>query len=657
MSTVADTRLSGDLLSLNLPLGVSPAWELTRRLSPRGQLRVMKRDAYNRLDENSYPSTYRVGPNRPTTPWAMYLADDTGLFRVLCFDFDGKDKHGVDPELMDRAVDDCDELSRILGELSIAHVVCESSGTGGRHLWVSVVDGAPAEQIAGIARDARASFGTLDHGMLRNPSTGAARPPLSPHRDGSASRVLRGEVSTLLSPTTTVHDLAKLAEVLEARRPALRPVESAPSGPTGTHTAHRALSRAGTAHMATLDGGGNPSWTAFMCLLAAAHAGWGLSDVEQAARTAPGMEHYRTRNTGRGGARRARSVADAAARLGKQWAKAQQYATLHRSLPATDREPTDLSVLTGIVAEVDALLTRFRVSPGRWGQSEVAVSQRSILTAVAYLTLHTGKRTVAASIRDLALMTGLGRTTAAAALHVLTADGYLRRASIAAGGNAAEWTLTSDLSTPSRTVRSQLLHNPRPPSDLFAHRLQLVGMIEDQLIDQKHDLFTRVGLGHLAGRMYALLRQVPSVTVDSAARLLGVSPRHTATVLSRLRVHRLIVPLRRVWVRAKRDVRDTAARILGVTGVLAARAQKYQTERELWAWWQAEVDTMSTTPRARPPRRHVTSRPLLESAAPGEQWFPRYPRSGDGRGDHREARYWVENGMLAPDSLWFASAA
>ncbi|MEB0259989.1 hypothetical protein, partial [Undibacterium sp. 5I1] len=51
------------------------AWALTRRMSPRGQVRVMKRDAYGRVDENSYPLIHRVGPLAPTTPWALNLAD------------------------------------------------------------------------------------------------------------------------------------------------------------------------------------------------------------------------------------------------------------------------------------------------------------------------------------------------------------------------------------------------------------------------------------------------------------------------------------------------------------------------------------------------------------------------------------------------------
>ncbi|MBC7594931.1 MAG: hypothetical protein H7288_13505 [Kineosporiaceae bacterium] len=635
---------------------MSPAWDLTRRFSPREQVRVMKRDAYQRLDENSYPSSFRVGPHAPTTPWAMYLADESGLFRAVCFDFDGKDKNGIDPDLMEQAVDDCDALSRILDELTIEHVVCQSSGTGGRHLWVALASGVSSELVARIARSARASYRTLDHGMLLNPRTGAARPPLSPHRDGSTSTILRGTLTALLSPTITPTDLVQLATVLETRKPALRPVDSAPSGPVTTHRVHRELSRAGTAHMATIDGGGNPSWTGFMCLLAAAHAGWNLVDVEQAARTAPGMEHYRTRNTGRAGARRPRTATDAHTRLSRQWAKAQHYATLHQPLPAV-REPADLTELTGIVTDVDALMTRFRVSPGRWGHSEVAVSQRSILTAVAYLTLHTGKRTVAASIRDLALMTALGRTTAATALHALTSDGYLRQITTADGGNAAEWALTSNFSTTPRTVRSQPLNNPRPPTELFIHRSELVAIIEEQLTDQRHDLFTRTGLGHLAGRTYALLRQVPSLTVESAARQLGVSLRHTATILSRLRKHRLIITHPQGWARAKRDLRDQAARTLGVLGVLVDRARRYRAEREVWAWWQAELATMTSAPRARPSRPHVTSRTLVDSTSSGERWWPRYPRGYDGRADHREARYWAINDMLAPDSLWFATAA
>jgi DNA-binding IscR family transcriptional regulator len=400
--------------------------------------------------------------------------------------------------------------------------------------------------------------------------------------------------------------------------------------------------------MATIGGGGNPSWTGFMCLLSAANAGWALADVEHAARTAPGMEHYRTKNTGRG-ARKARSAVEARERLERQWAKAQQYAAVQRPLPR--REPQDLTELAAIVADVDAILTSFRVTPGRWGRSEADASRRSILTALTYLTLQTGKRTVAASIRDLALMAGLGRSTAQRALRALAEAGFITCVAIADAGNAAEWRVTWRLSTAHGTVGSQPLNNPAPPAALFAHRAELVALLEDELADQRHDLFTRPGLGHLAGRLYATLGQHPSLTVDSAAQILGASTRHTATILSRLRRHRLVKTHTDGWARAARDFRDTAARTLGVLGILVDRAHRYQAEREVWAWWNAELMTMQAAPRARPRRPAVSSRPLFAVSTAGERVWPRYPRSAT-RADHRAARALVFGGALNPEARW-----
>jgi hypothetical protein len=631
------------------------AWQLTRRVTPRDQVRVMKRDAYGRLDENSYPSFHRAGPDVPLTPWCIRLADNAGLFRLLCFDFDGKDKAGVVlAALMERAVDDCDQLSATLTRLGIDHVVCQSSRSGGRHIWISLHHGAPASVVAGLARVARANYRTLDHGMLLNPREGAARPPLSPHRDGSNSIVLRGRVEALIEPTVTTEDLAALTQALELVRPASRVEDTQPSGPVdAAHAAHRPLSAWGTSHMATIDGGTNPSWTGFMCLLAAATAGWTLRDIQHAARTAPGMEHYRTKNTGRGN-RRARSRAEAAERLTRQWGTAQQYSALHRALPASQkpRDVTELTELDGIVTDIADLLHRFTVSPGRWGITEAAISQRSILTAIAYLTLQTGKREVAASIRDLALMTGLGRTTAATSLRALQDAGFVARATASDGSNAAEWRLTSYFSTTPRIVRPQPFNNPRPPNEIFSIRAELVADLEQQLTDQRHDLFTRGGLGHLAGKIYSLLRNHSSLTVETAASLLGVSPRHTATILSRLRVHRLIIRHLKGWARSKRDLRDHAARLIGVAGILIDRARRYQAERDVWAWWQAEVATMTSNPRNRPRRPGVTARPLFESSRPGERSWPRYPRTADRRGDHRAAIQLVLEGALNPESRW-----
>ncbi|WP_253259528.1 hypothetical protein [Subtercola boreus] len=626
------------------------AWTLTRQINPREHVGTMKRDAYGQLPENSYPRTHRLGPLQPTVPWLVRLADDAGTFRLLCFDFDGKDANGVSPDLMEQAADDCDALASTLDQLGIAHVVCQSSGTGGRHLWVALY-GCSAGTVAALAGAARANFSTLDHGMLCNPRTGGARPPLSPHRDGSSSTVLRGFLNTLTEPSTSTDDIVALTARLNASRPAPRPVESNPSGPVDAgYSSHRPLHATGQAHMATVNGGSNPSWTGFMCLLAAASAGWSLADVAREARTAPGMEHYRTKNTTRG--RKARSAAEAATRLERQWAKAQHYSALQAPLPRR-QAPVDLSELTAIVNVTDALLTRFRVSPGRWGRTEAGISQRTILSCLAYLSLQTGKRTVAASTRDLALMAGLGRMTAARALTALADTGFLERASLSDGGNAAEWRLTSDFSTAYGTVGTQPLDNPRPPTELFNLRAALLTTLERQLTEGRHDLFTRPGLGHLAGQLYALFAQHPALTVESAARLLGVTARHTATILSRLRHHRLIMKHPDGWAKAKRDLRDHAARIVGVAGLLLDRVSRYRAERDVWAWWQAEVDQMNAAPRQRSRRPHVSSRTLtFVEEAPGERSWPRYPRGHDRRGDHRTARQLVDDGALQPDARW-----
>jgi len=645
--SIAHATLDAPVLVHGVSTNVWTPWALTRRISPRADVRVMVREADGLLHMNQYPRLFRLGPVEPTTPWCVRLADDDQLFRLLCFDFDAKG--GADA--VERAVDDCDALSTVLDGLAVAHVVCQSSSGGGRHVWVGLAVGAPAGVVAAVAHAAHATYRSLDHGMLLNAREGAARPPGAPHRDGSSSIVLRGSVATLAEPTTTTGDLERLAGVLGERVPAARPEDSRPSGPVdASHRAHRGLSRWGQAHMATVGGGENPSWTGFMCLLAAASAGWDLPDVQRAAQSAPGMEHFRTKNSGRG-TRRPRSAGEAAERLARQWAKAQQYSALQRPLPSA-REPADLAELQVIVSDVDDLLNRIRVSPGRWGQSEAAVSQRSILTALAYLSLQTGKRVVAASIRDLGLMVGLGRTTAADALRALQAAGYIDQVHSHDGINATEWSLASEFSTGSGPVRSQPFNNPRPPAELFTLRTALVHRIEDQLTDQLHDLFTRKGLGHLAGRLYALLRDHAFLTIDSAARLLGVTARHITVIFSRLRHSRLLVKQAGGWARARRDLRGRAAQALRVAGTLTARRDAYQAEREVWAWWLAEQATMSSIPKERPRRPHVSSRPLFESRGAGERVWPRYPRGSDGRANHKEARYYVNAGVLSPTSRW-----
>ena len=593
----------------------------------------MRREADGSLHVNQYPHIHQVGPSAPTTPWCMYLAGPDQRFRYVAFDLDAKTD-----EDYEHAADDADVLTRILDSLAIAHVTCRSSAAGGFHIWLRV--DADAATVGALADAGRAALRTLDHGMLHNPTTGAVRPPGTPHRDGSASTVLRGDVAALTGTPVTTAALTAITEALRARRRPTAPETSAPSGPVDErHQAHRELTAWGRGHMATISGGDNPSWTGFACLLAAASAGWTLADVEHAARTAPGMEHYRTKNTGRGD-RRARSAYEAAARLERQWAKAQSIAATRGLVGSAARPDRDLTDLVQLVASAEDTETRFRVSPGRWNASEAAAHERAVLTALTYLTLHTGKTAVAASIRTLALLTGMGRTTANDALTRLQASGLIARSAAADGGNAAEWHLMSAFSTASEQVRSQPPKNPRPPAVLFDRRADLMARFENDLADLRHDLFTRAGLGHLAGRIYATMRHEASVTIENASERLGV-PRHRITrVLSRLRTHRLVVSATNGWRLHRRDFRDAAARTLNVIGTLARRATLYARERELWTWWLAEEAFMRSEPRRRRRRAHATARVIFQAldSRGGEEAWPAYPRDASGLGDHRTAR-------------------
>jgi len=96
---------------------------------------------------------------------------------------------------------------------------------------------------------------------------------------------------------------------------------------------------------------------------------------------------------------------------------------------------------------------------------------------------------------------------------------------------------------------------------------------------------------------------------------------------------------------------------MGVAGTLVARAERYRVERQVWAWWLAEVSTMMSSPRARPPRPHATSRQLTTNTHGGKWFWPRYPRSSNGRVNHREALGYVLEGVVSPTSRWHLTDA
>ncbi|GIT82084.1 hypothetical protein LLS1_37530 [Leifsonia sp. LS1] len=646
--------------------GVSPSWErawkLTRLISPRSEVHKSARDAYGQ-PVNDYTLAHGVGPVVPMTPWLVHLADLDCRYWLLAFDFDVV---AGDPVSIEEAQDHADALSILLGQLSIPHVVCESSSKGGRHVWVAMAEGAPAELVAQVGIAAKAVLPRLDRGMLSNPQRGGARPPLSPHRNGSFSRVLRGSLDYLTAPSTTVADLEMLLDALLERSPALSPEDAAISGELRRieFTGRRTLSPAQERWLQVDGGGDDPSRTAFIALLVLASNGFSFEDVVAIAAIAPGLEHFRTRRAGERGQRRPRSAEEARSRLEDAWEKVLKRVRVRRSAPAA--EPKDVVTLQRQVVAAEDLLERFRVNPGRWGGRYGAPTRRTVMTALAYLTLRTGKSAVAASTRTLAELCNIDHSTAARALLDLEADGLIGRIQHAEGVNAAAWSMIPSQSfyTASDLGATQPLNNtPRPhePSSelalLYARRSSVLELLEQFLGDLQHDVFTYQGLGHQAGQVWALMRGGAVWTVEQLARTMQVSYGHATELLSRLRGVKLVRTSAEGWTSARRDLRRSAAERLGVTGYLGAREAGHEVDRTIWRWWRAEFERMTTPPWERSKRRHITDRALSwgDRARGGETEWPMYPRRRDdprALADHRRAREDVEAGLLSPSSRW-----
>jgi DNA-binding MarR family transcriptional regulator len=617
-------------------------WDLTRAIAPRRYVNRMIAEADGTIRSNSYPSKYPVNGSPPTTPWAMDLTSLDGRFWFAAFDLDAKTD-----DAFQQASEDLGVLVRILRDTGLPHVVCRSSPTGGFHVWLPLagIDKAVMVQLADAAR---AVLPTLDHGMLCNDRTGAVRPPGAPHARGGASTVMAGadDVDVLRTPTVTAGDLLRVTAAFRELRPSADPADSSPTGPVDIrHRVHRSLPAWGEAHMATVAGGRDPSRTGYLCLLAAAVSGWTLADVEHAAKTAPGMEHYRTRNRPTGG-REPRTATEAADRIERQWAKAQERAVLYRYAPE-ERQQRDLTQLTGIVDVVEAMLQAFTASPGRWARSEADLHDSTVLTYLAWLSLRTGSRDVGAALRSVAIATGIPSSTVDRSLRRLHEAGWITRRRQADGPNAAVWRLTERFSTVGEHVGPLHDVTARPPAELFDVRVRLLDALEDRISAGRHDVFTRAGLGPTARRAYESLTTTEN-SIDGVAERAGLPRGRTRAVLARLRRYRLAKASSAGWRRPRSDLRPRAAKELGdkVLGALERRVRQYTRERDLWAWWQ---DHLIRKGGRRGRDRVPTTQAVLfraEDDRGGPEAYPAYPVGPDGRADHLEAMRYVSRGVL-----------
>src|SRR3954454_3341992 len=116
---------------------------------------------------------------------------------------------------------------------------------------------------------------------------------------------------------------------------------------------------------------------------------------------------------------------------------------------------------------------------------------------------------------------------------------------------------------------------PLPPrlcawSDLLAWRSHLRARRDTAA----HDVFTPGGLGHHVARVYQLIMNEPA-SPRHLANVLGYPLARTLQLLDHLAAAGLARSDRRGWWHPGRTTPDRAAELLGVAGILDARAARY----------------------------------------------------------------------------------
>jgi len=616
------------------PLSRLQAWALTRAISPRPLVRVADVDAYGKA-VNTYTRRARTAGARPDAPWAVYLTDQTGRFRLLAFDFDAAKG---DPAA-DAAV-----LSGWLEHAGLPHLLTRSGPSDGRHVWLALAEAVDAGTVDTLARLARARLLSLDIAPLANPVTGCVRPPGSPHRAGGSSTVLAGDPAALAAPTATAADVTSLVEVLAAGHqpeplaPLADPGASLPTDRAGRLylPGVRRQLPAGSVHALQVDAAEMDANTVLCRVLnGAAAARWRCADIAVLVASSPGLEHVRSQGQGPGVPRRVRSPGESRAVLARQWDRAVRWVAAHpraSNLEDATFEPR----AAALAAVVEQAQTRADAAPGRWA-GPGGPADRRVLDALCVLSLHAMSAVVEADIRRLGLVCGIGRETARTALLRLSRDGWVTRHAPAGGPRAASWILNKALSTVADVPgRSQAA--PRPPGAGSAERNRWLMLLRTRLAAAAHDVFTPAGgLGHATGQLYATLTTQPASTTQLAQQL-GTSPEDTGIRLGLLRAARLARRTSKGWSVVRADRRDAAALRLGVAGRLADRARRYALEREAFAWWTDELTWMHAPRRTAASRRPGLGQLVVLDPADTPPAWPAHPRRGDGRADYAAAR-------------------
>lgn len=484
----------------------------------------------------------------PDAPYAVHLYDRSQRTSMLALDFDS---HGETSTV--RA--DLDDLRFLLGELGLRYVVAESGPTGGMHVYIPLRQSLGVHAVRSIATALAVRYDSLDISMLTNASTGAIRPPGSPHRHGGRSKLIDPVAALRVFEECNEHELiVELVERLGLDERVLRNGNAPLSAElykmlrTGDGIeSYESFSEATMAlAVSVISRGHDPLWLFRQ-----------LNDNRNTF-TARLHDHLR-----RDGSRR-----NAQRLIQHAIAKAAAFVSENPSI----RSKADaLGHLDTIEDRADSL---------RWtGRS--GLSARAVLSAHLHAARTCGGVEYNLSQRQVCELAALhSRTTVEAATRHLVALGFVRLVRNGSGRNAATWRIRLPADGSSGVLRV-----PTSPG---------IGERGDRSLPAGplgHPLFSWRALGKVPARILAVITaDGPSTSTQIAART-GLHPGSVRNGLRQLRsLEQPIVAQGSggsYHITAAADLNAAAAEI----GADMARSEllvRHDVERALWRGWLVE---------------------------------------------------------------------
>lgn len=542
----------------------APSWEmLATAWSPRPYVRV------DTDLSHSYVRQHRLDRGAPQAgvPYALPLTDIDGRFRLLAFDFDAHASGTAQTARREAA-----QLSKVLAEADLEHLVCLSGPGGGVHVWVRLNAAVPARRVADLADLLSAAYSSLDTGALRNPITGCVRAPGSPHRLGGISSPLGNTAIMAVRPADLFETLiehfthARPDATAEHRAPSSLAVKVDPAGDPILPGPRRPLAPCHAAlARRPLDPTDDASARTWSLLLACAHARWSFTDLRRAVfdEQWPGLEYLRTVRTATD-VRAPRAPGAALELARRQWTRAVATAA------ATPARPTVTSPeRKHVEAHIAEHLAAMDAHSGRW-RGKTGAQDRLLLLALAARVHAAAREVVHFSQRDWALTAGCTRDVVNDRLPGLITEGWVARPQRSAGPWAATWTL-------------QVPGGGNQRSGAVFDRTRWEQVLTELTV-AREDIWHASDLGVLGLQLWQYLTKSRGRGgARAAAQALGIT---VATVRTKWRA------LRTVGLASARGHAYTstgrlaaAARTAGVTGAHADRARIYQLQSAVFVWW------------------------------------------------------------------------